>query len=173
MWPNEAVHLFKNRQKRWKNSILSSCKNIITWIISLMSNSSRAVLKGVSVPKHKTIQTVVHERLFSHTFFFFSLYFFLTQALQVARQILLQQQQQSSALKSPKNNDKQPAPQVCVRVWSSDVAQMLLSDCSGDFMEFSECFSRSINCLGCFSSNTLWEIQQKQMRKLLKHNIDL
>ncbi|XP_077054203.1 forkhead box protein P1-B isoform X2 [Siphateles boraxobius] len=38
------------------------------------------------------------------------------QALQVARQILLQQQQQSSALKSPKNNDKQPAPQVPVSV---------------------------------------------------------
>ncbi len=42
--------------------------------------------------------------------------FFLTQALQVARQILLQQQQQSSAHKSPKNNDKQPAPQVCVHM---------------------------------------------------------
>uniref|UniRef100_A0A8C2KLK4 Forkhead box protein P1-B n=1 Tax=Cyprinus carpio TaxID=7962 RepID=A0A8C2KLK4_CYPCA len=40
--------------------------------------------------------------------------FFLTQALQVARQILLQQQ--SSAHKSPKNNDKQPAPQVPVSV---------------------------------------------------------
>lgn len=106
-------------------------------------------------------------------FFFFSLCFFLTQALQVARQILLQQQQQSSALKSPKNNDKQPAPQVCVRVWSSDVAQMLLFDCSGDLIESSECFSRSVNCLRCFSSNTLWELQQKQMRKLLKHNIDL
>uniref|UniRef100_A0A8C2KGF5 Forkhead box protein P1-B n=2 Tax=Cyprinus carpio TaxID=7962 RepID=A0A8C2KGF5_CYPCA len=36
------------------------------------------------------------------------------QALQVARQILLQQQ--SSAHKSPKNNDKQPAPQVPVSV---------------------------------------------------------
>lgn len=159
------------KQKRWKNSILSSCKNMASFGLHLWRQIAVGRFSGECQSPNTTLSKLLFMNVcFLTPVFFFSLYFFLTQALQVARQILLQQQQQSSALKSPQNNDKQPAPQVCVHVWSSDVAQMLLFDCSGDLMEFSECFSRSVNCL---SSNTLWEIQQKQMRKLLKHNIDL